>query len=79
MTKARELSLIAVIVILVAVIAIQSITNSRIPSLIGQQPQQLLLPFLSSIINGAKQLQKQITGQNNNKADCAGAAITETS
>ena len=79
MTKARELSLIAVIVILVAVIAIQSITNSRILSLIGQQPQQLLLPFLSSIINGAKQLQKQITGQNNNNADCAGAAITATS
>jgi len=60
MTKARELSLIAVIVILVAVIAIQSITNSRILSLIGQQPQQLLLPVLSTIINGAKQLQKQI-------------------
>jgi len=79
MTKARELSLIAVIVILVAVIAIQSITNSRILFLIGQQPQQLLLPFLSTIINGAKQLQKQITGQNNNNGDCAGAAVTVTS
>ncbi len=79
MTKARELSLIAVIVILVAVIAIQSITNSRILSLIGQQPQQLLLPVLSTIINGAKQLQKQITGQNNNNGDCAGAAVTATS
>ena len=44
MTKARELSLIAVIVILVAVIAIQSITNSQILYLIGQQPQQTLLP-----------------------------------
>lgn len=79
MTKARELSLIAVIVILVAVIAIQSITNSRILSLIGQQPQQLLLPVLSTIINGAKQLQEQITGQNNNNGDCAGAAVTATS
>ena len=79
MTKARELSLIAVIVILVAVIAIQSMTNSRILSLIGQQPQQLLLPVLSTIINGAKQLQKQITGQNNNNGDCAGAAVTATS
>ncbi|MDQ6667250.1 MAG: hypothetical protein M3Y53_03365 [Thermoproteota archaeon] len=79
MTKARELSLIAVIVILVAVIAIQSITNSRIISLIGQQPQQLLLPVLSTIINGAEQLQKQITGQNNNNGDCAGAAFTATS
>ena len=77
MTKARELSLIAVIVILVAVIAIQSITNSRILSLIGQQPQQLLLPVLSTIINGAKQLQEQITGQNNNNGDCA--AVTATS
>jgi S1-C subfamily serine protease len=79
MTKARELSLIAVIVILVAVIAIQSITNSRILSLIGQQPQQLLLPVLSTIMNGANQLQKQITGQNNNNGDCAGAAVTATS
>src|SRR6266487_919149 len=79
MTKARELSLIAVIVILVAVVAIQSITNSRILSLIGQQPQQLLLPALSTILNGANQLQKQITEQNNNKGECAGAAVTDYS
>ncbi|PWU81016.1 MAG: trypsin [Candidatus Nitrosopolaris wilkensis] len=30
-------------------------------------------------MNGAKQLQKQITGQNNNNGDCAGAAVTATS
>src|SRR5207245_4482731 len=45
----------------------------RILSLIGKQPQQLELPFLSTILNGAKQLQMQITGQNNNNGDCAAA------
>ena len=74
MTKTRELSLIVAIVILVGVIVIQSITNIRILSLIGKQPQQLELPFLSTILNGAKQLQMQITGQNNNNGDCAAAA-----
>src|SRR6266566_636003 len=77
MTKTRELSLSVVIVILVGVIVIQSITNIRILSLIGKQPQQLELPFLSTILNGAKQLQMQITGQNNNNGDCAAAAAAE--
>jgi S1-C subfamily serine protease len=79
MTKTRELSLIVVIVILVGVIVIQSITNIRILSLIGKQPQQLELPFLSTILNGAQQLQMQITGQNNNNGDCAAAAVNTAS
>ncbi len=79
MTKTRELSLSVVIVILVGVIVIQSITNIRILSLIGKQPQQLELPFLSTILNGAKQLQMQITGQNNNNGDCAAAAANTAS
>ena len=79
MTKTRELSLSVVIVILVGVIVIQSITNIRILSLIGKQPQQLELPFLSTILKGAKQLQKQITGQNNNNGDCAAAAANTAS
>jgi S1-C subfamily serine protease len=79
MIKTRELSLIVVIVFLVAVIVIQSITNIRILSLIGKQPQQLELPFLSTILNEAKQLQKQVTGQNNNNGDCEAVAANTTS
>ena len=54
MTKIRELSLVAVIIVLIGIIVIQSITNSQILSLIGQQPQQLSLPFLSMIMKAGR-------------------------
>ncbi len=54
MTNIRELSLIVVIMVLVGIIVIQSITNNQILSLIGQQPQQLSLPFLSMIMKAGK-------------------------
>ena len=79
MTKIRELSLIAVIMVLVGIIVIQSITNNQIISLIGQ-PQQLSLPFLSMIMKAGKQLQQQITGQNSdNIGNCQTGAVTSTS
>lgn len=80
MTKIRELSLIVVIMVLVGIIVIQSITNNQIISLIGQQPQQLSLPFLSMIMKAGKQLQQQITGQNSdNIGNCQTGAVTSTS
>ncbi|MGC1931138.1 MAG: trypsin-like peptidase domain-containing protein [Candidatus Nitrosopolaris sp.] len=80
MTKIRELSFVAVIIVLVGIIAIQSITNSQILSLIGQQPRQLSLPFLSMIMKAGKQLQQQITGQNSdNTGNCQTGAVTPTS
>ncbi|HET7148751.1 MAG TPA: trypsin-like peptidase domain-containing protein [Candidatus Nitrosopolaris sp.] len=62
MTKIRELSLVAVIILLVSIIAIQSITNTRILFLIAHQPQQIL-PFLSTVLKAGEQLQQQIFGQ----------------
>jgi len=81
MTKIRELSLIVVIMILVGIIVIQSITNNQILSLIGEQPQQLSLPFLSMIMKAGKQLQQQVTGQNNddNIGNCQAGSLTSTS
>ena len=80
MTKIRELCLVAVIVLLVSIIAIQSITNSRLLSLIVQQPQQISLTFLSTIMKAGKQLQQQITGQNtDNTGNCQTAALTPAS
>jgi S1-C subfamily serine protease len=80
MTKIGELSLVAVIIVLVGIIAIQSITNGPILSLIGQQPQQLSLPFLSTIMKAGKQLQLQITGQNtDNTGNCQTAAVAPAS
>ena len=78
MTKIRELSLVVVIIVLIGIIVIQSITNSQILSLIGQQPQ-LSLPFLSMIMKAGKQLQQQITGQNSdNIGNCqTGASFTQ--
>jgi S1-C subfamily serine protease len=77
MTKIRELSLIAVIILLLSIITIQSITNYRILSLIGQQPQQLSLPFISTIMKAGKQLQQQITGKNtDNTGNCQNSAGT---
>jgi len=80
MTKIRELCLVGVIILLVSIIAIQSITNSRLLSLIVQQPQQISLPFLSTIMKAGKQLQQQITGQNtDNTGNCQTAALTPAS
>jgi len=80
MTKIRELSLVAVIILLLSIITIQSITNYRILSLIGQQPRQLSLPFISTIMKAGKQLQQQITGQNtDNTGNCQTAAVTPAS
>src|SRR5215469_12910478 len=80
MTKLRELSLIVVIIVLLGIILIQSITNNQIVSLIGQHPQQLSLPFLSMIMEAGRQLQQQITGQNNdNNGNCQTGSITSTS
>ena len=80
MTKIKELSLVAVIILLLSIITIQSITNYRILSLIGQQPQQLSLPFISTIMKAGKQLQQQITGQNtDNTGNCQTAAVTPAS
>jgi S1-C subfamily serine protease len=71
MTKIRELSLVAVIILLLSIIAIQSITNYRILSLIEQQPQQLSLPFISTIIEAGKYLQQQLSGQKtDNPGNC---------
>jgi S1-C subfamily serine protease len=79
MTKIRELSLIVVIMVLVGIIVIQSITNDQMLSLIGQQPQQLSLPFLSMIMKAGKQLQQQITGQNSDNGICQTGSLTSTS
>ena len=80
MTNIRELSLIVVIMVLVGIIVIQSITNNQILSLIGQQPQQLSLPFLSMIMKAGKQLQQKVTGQNNdNIGNCQTGSLTSTS
>ena len=80
MTKIRELSLIVAIIVLLGVIVIQSITNNQILSLIGQQPRQLSLPFLSMIMKAGRQLQQQITGQNNdNIGNCQTGSIKSTS
>src|SRR5215469_5208723 len=80
MTKIRELSLIVAIIVLLGVIVIQSITNNQILSLIGQQPRQLSLPFLSMIMKAGRQLQQQITGQNNdNIGNCQTGSIISTS
>ena len=79
MTKIRELSLIVVIMVLVGIIVIQSITNNQMLSLIGQQPQQLSLPFLSMIMKAGKQLQQQITGQNSDNGICQTGSLTSTS
>jgi S1-C subfamily serine protease len=79
MTKTRELSLIVVIMALVGIIVIQSITNNHL-SLIGQQPQQLSSPLLSMIMKAGRQLQQQITGQNNdNIGNCQTGSLTSTS
>lgn len=48
-------------------------------SLIGQQPQQLSLPFLSMIMKAGKQLQQQITGQNSDNGICQTGSLTSTS
>jgi S1-C subfamily serine protease len=59
---------------------IQSITNNQILSLIGQQPQQLSTPFFSMIMKAGRQLQQQITGQNNdNIGNCQTGSLTPTS
>jgi S1-C subfamily serine protease len=80
MAKIRELSLTVVIMVLVGIIVIQSITNNQILSLIGEQPQQLSLPFLSMIMKAGKQLQQQVTGQNNdNIGNCQTGGLTSTS
>jgi S1-C subfamily serine protease len=80
MTKIRELSLVLVIIVLGGIIAIQSITNSQILSLIGQQAQEQSLPFLSMIMKAGKQLQQQITGQNSDSmGNCQTGAVTSTS
>ena len=80
MTKIRELSLIVAIIVLLGVIVIQSITNNQILSFIGQQPRQLSLPFLSMIMKAGRQLQQQITGQNNdNIGNCQTGSIISTS
>lgn len=80
MTKIRELSLVVAIIVLLGVIVIQSITNNQILSLIGQQPRQLSLPFLSMIMKAGRQLQQQITGQNNdNIGNCQTGSIRSTS
>jgi S1-C subfamily serine protease len=79
MTKIRELSLIVVIMVLVGIIVIQSITNNQMLSLIGQQPQQLSLPFLSMIMKAGKELQQQITGQNSDNGICQTGSLTSTS
>ncbi|MGA9152564.1 MAG: trypsin-like peptidase domain-containing protein [Candidatus Nitrosopolaris sp.] len=80
MTKIRELSLIAVIMVLVGIIVIQSITNNQILSLIGQQSQQLSMPFFSMIMKAGRQLQQQITGQNDdNIGNCQTGSLISTS
>jgi S1-C subfamily serine protease len=76
MTKIRELSLVAVIILLLSIITIQSITNYRILSLIGQPPQQLSLPFISMIIEAGKHLQQQLTGETtDNTGNCRNTAV----
>ena len=77
MPKIREVFLIAGIIVLVGIIVIQSFTNSRILSLIGEQPQQLSLPFLSTLMKAGKQLQQQIGGQSGNESgNCQATAAT---
>lgn len=79
MPKIREVALVAGIIILVGIIVIQSFTNSRILSLIGEQQQQLSLPFLSALMKAGKQLQQQIGGQNGNEiGNCQTTASATT-
>jgi len=78
MPKIREVYLIAGIIVLVGIIMIQSFTNSRLLSLIGEQPRQLSLPFLSVLTNAGKQVQQQIGGQNGNQIGNCQSTATAT-
>ena len=78
MATIKEITLVSVIVILVGIIVIQSITNSRILSLIGQPPQGIMIPFLSTLMNAGKMLQEQITGQTSNPGYCQNSAATSS-
>ncbi len=78
MARIREITLVSVIVILVGIIVIQYVTNSRILSLLGQQPQGLTIPFLSKLMNAGKLLQQQLTGENTNSGYCQNAAAASS-
>jgi S1-C subfamily serine protease len=78
--KTREIGLISAVVVLAAIIVIQSVTNSQLLNMIGQQPQRLSLPFLSTIMDAGRQLQQQIAGQiDNNIGNCQTGAIVPAS
>lgn len=70
-SKTREIGLISAIVVLAAIVVIQSVTNSQLLSLIGQQPQRLSLHFLSTIMDVGRRLQQQIAGQTDNNTGIA--------
>ena len=79
-SKTREIGLISAIVVLAAIVVIQSVTNSQLLSLMGQQPQRLSLPFLSMIMDAGRRLQQQIAGQtDNNTGNCQTRAIVPAS
>jgi S1-C subfamily serine protease len=69
-SKTIEVVSISAIIILAGIVVIQSIANNRLLYVIGHAQQ---IPFLSSIINGVSQVQKQIAPQNN--YSCSSTAI----
>jgi S1-C subfamily serine protease len=69
-SKTIEVVSVSAIIILASIVVIQSITNNRLLYVIGHAQQ---IPFLSSIINGVSQVQKQITATNN--YSCSTTAI----
>jgi S1-C subfamily serine protease len=69
-SKTIALVSISAIMILTVIVVIQSISNSRLLYIIGYAQQ---IPFLSSIINGVSQVQKQIAARNN--YSCSSTAI----
>ena len=78
MARIREIALVSVIVILISIIVIQSITNSRILSLIGQPQQGITIPFFSMLMKAGKLLQQQMTGPSTNSGYCQNAGMANS-
>src|SRR5262245_51909919 len=69
-SKTIEAVSISAIIILAGIVVSQAITNNRLSYIMGDAQQ---IPFLSSIINGVSQVQKQIAARNN--YSCSSTAI----
>jgi S1-C subfamily serine protease len=71
-SKTIEAVSISAIIILAGIVVIQSISNNRLSYIIGHAQ----IPFLSSIINGVSQVQKQIAATNNYSCSTTAIQIT---